>query len=73
MSFQQRSQPSYGGCDSFFVQSDDGLYPTAEHRREQDWHVAHVQHLQIEEELSKHTAMEYQEEILAHMHCMEVN
>ena len=72
MSFPQHPQPRYGGCDSFFVQSDDDLYSVAERNRERARAIARVQHRQIGEDLSKLTAMEYQEDILDHMEFMEV-
>lgn len=72
MSFSQHSQPRYGGCESFFVQSDDDMYSLAERNRERARAIARVQHRQIGEDLSKLTAMEYQEDILDHMELMEV-
>jgi len=74
MSFPQHSQPPrFGGCDSFFVQSEDDTFTAAEHHRERARAIARVHHRQLGQELSKLTAMDYQEDILDHMEFMEVS
>jgi len=71
MSFVQHPPPRYGNCDTFFVQSDEDAYSVAERNRERARAIARVQHRQLGQELSKLTAMEYQEDILDHMEYME--
>jgi hypothetical protein len=72
MAYLQQSQ--YGHCDSYFVESqDDGIYAARAEARERARAVARMQQRVMAEDLSKLTANEYQEDILAHMEYMEVS
>ena len=71
----QPTFPSYGYCDSYFVDShddDEGLFARAAAERERQRGVAKLRHKALAEELSRATADEYQEDILDHMERMEV-
>ena len=71
----QPTFPSYGYCESYFVDShddDEGLYARAAAERERQRGVAKLRHKALAEELSRATADEYQEDILDHMERMEV-
>ncbi|KAF2741284.1 G1/S-specific cyclin CLN2 [Polyplosphaeria fusca] len=71
MAYQQ-SQPRYGHCDSYFVEShDDGFYAIRAEARERARAIAKLQQRAIADELSKLTADEYQEDIMEHMEYME--
>ncbi|CAI6335708.1 unnamed protein product [Periconia digitata] len=68
----QKSQPRYGHCDSYFVESqEDGIYAARAEARERARAIARMQQRAIAEELSRLTADEYQEDVLAHMEYME--
>lgn len=71
MAYQQ-TQPRYGHCDSYFVESnDDGLFAIRAEQRERARAIARMQQRAIAEELSRVTADEYQEDIMDHMEHME--
>lgn len=75
MAFQQQQQmPSYGYCDSYFVEShddDSGVYARAAAEREKIRAIAKARQRQIAAELSHLTAEEYEDDILDHMEFME--
>jgi len=75
MAFQQQQQmPTYGYCDSYFVENhddDDGVYARASAEREQTRLIAKTRQRQIAAELSHLTAEEYEDDILDHMEFME--
>ncbi|KAF2270848.1 hypothetical protein CC78DRAFT_450408 [Lojkania enalia] len=73
MAYQQPSQSRYGHCDSYFVEQaqDDGIYAIRAEKRERDRAIARMQQRAIAEELSKLTAMEYQDDVMEHMEHME--
>lgn len=73
-SFQtQYSKPTYGSCDSYFVESvDDGLYAQRAREREVARHTARQRQRELAEDLSRVTSEDYQEDILAHMEHIEV-
>lgn len=67
--------PTYGYCDSYFVEShddDEGIYARAAAERERQRGVARLQQKALAEELTQVTANEYQEDILHHMEAMEL-
>jgi hypothetical protein len=69
----QRQYPSYGNCESFFVENDDqGIYAQAAAERENARQIGKMRQKAIAEELSRATAEEYQEDVLDHMEHMEV-
>jgi len=75
MAFQQQQQlPSYGYCDSYFVENhddDDGVYARASAERERTRLINKARERQIAAELSHLTAEEYEDDILDHMELME--
>ncbi len=81
MDFQHHFQPqpvfpSYGYCDSYFVDNhddDDGSYSRAAAERERQRSIAKQRQRALAEELSRSTADEYQEDVLDHMEIMEVS
>lgn len=73
MAYPQQTQPRYGHCDSYFVESqDDGIYAARAEARERARAIARMQQRAIAEDLSRLTADEYQDDVLAHMEYMEV-
>ncbi|PVH92925.1 hypothetical protein DM02DRAFT_542602 [Periconia macrospinosa] len=71
MAYQQ-TQSRYGPCDSYFVESqDDGIYAARAEARERARAIARMQQRAIAEDLSRLTADEYQDDVLAHMEYME--
>jgi hypothetical protein len=73
MAYQQQTQPRYGHCDSYWVEShDDGVYAMRAEARERQRAIARMQQRTIAEELSRLTAEEYQEDVMQHMIHMEV-
>lgn len=75
MAYTQQPFQPYGYCDSYFVDNhddDDGMYARAAAERENLRGVARLRQKALAEELSRHTAIEYQEDILQHMERMEV-
>ncbi|KAF2275886.1 uncharacterized protein EI97DRAFT_59459 [Westerdykella ornata] len=69
---QQPSQPRYGHCDTFFVESDqDGIYAARAEVRERARAIARMQQRAMAEDLSRATADEYQDDIMDHMEYME--
>lgn len=75
MAFNPAHFQPYGHCDSYFVENhddDDGLYARAAVERETQRGVARLRQKALAEELSRHTASEYQEDFLKHMERMEV-
>lgn len=73
MAYQQYTQPRYGHCDSYFVEShEDGVYAMRAEARERHRAVSRMQQRAIAEELSRLTADEYQEDVMQHMMHMEV-
>lgn len=73
MAYQQ-TQPRYGHCDSYFVEShDDGVFAVRAEQRERARAIARMQQRALAEELSRVTADEYQEDIMDHMEQMEVS
>ncbi|KAF1810360.1 hypothetical protein P152DRAFT_379143, partial [Eremomyces bilateralis CBS 781.70] len=72
MPFRQSSYGQYVPCDSFFVESDeDALYAAREQQRRRTRAIAEMQQRTMGQELSKLTAEEYQDDVLAHMVQME--
>ncbi|ORY19726.1 G1/S-specific cyclin CLN2 [Clohesyomyces aquaticus] len=72
MAYQQPTQPRYGHCDSYFVEShDDGIYVARAEARERARAIARMQQRALAEELSRMTSEEYQEDIMDHMEHME--
>ncbi|KAF2814861.1 uncharacterized protein BDZ99DRAFT_185859 [Mytilinidion resinicola] len=68
----QRYPSRYGQCDSFFVDCpDEGLYVQRATERERARNIAKMQQRVIQEDLSRMTREEYQEDILDHMEHME--
>ncbi|KAF2103068.1 hypothetical protein NA57DRAFT_31494 [Rhizodiscina lignyota] len=70
MAFPQQ-YPRYGQCDSFFVESEDGLAAIRAEERERSRVVSRMRQRSMAEELSRATAEEYQEDVLDHMERME--
>lgn len=69
-----RPFPSFGYCDSYFVEShddDDGIYARAALERERTRNVAKIRQKALAEDLSRTTADEYYEDVLDHMEYME--
>lgn len=69
------SHGSYGYCNSYFVENhddDEGIFARAAAERERQHGVAKLRQRALAEELSRHTAAEYQEDVLDHMEYMEV-
>jgi hypothetical protein len=64
--------PRYGQCDSYFTESDDGIYANRAEARERARALGRIRQRALAEELSRATAEEYQEDILEHMEFMEV-
>ena len=63
----------YGGCDSFFIETDEGrLFTRREDVQEKARADAQAKQRVIGGELSRITAEEYQDDILDHMQHMEV-
>ena len=80
MAFQpfqpQQAFPSYGYCDSYFVENhddDDGLYARAAAEREQQRDIARHRQKMLADTLSRITAEDYQDDMLSHMQRMEVS
>lgn len=72
MAYQQ-TQPRYGHCDTYFVDSnDDGVYAARAEARERQRAISRMRQRAIAEELTRITADEYQEDIMDHMEYMEV-
>lgn len=68
-----RQLPTYGYCDTFFVEGDDeGVYARAAAERENARQIGKLRQKALAEELSRATAEEYQEDVLDHMEHMEV-
>ncbi|PNS21905.1 G1/S-specific cyclin CCN1 [Sphaceloma murrayae] len=70
----QHPMPSYGFCDSYFVENhddDDGVYARAAADRERTRAINRARSRQFAEELSRLTADEYEEDVLDHMEHME--
>lgn len=68
--------PSYGYCDSYFVDNhddDEGVYARAIAERDRQRAFAKLRQKALADELSRATADEYQEDILDHMERMEVS
>jgi hypothetical protein len=66
---------SYGQCDSFWVEGDDGLdglFAARAAAREQKRRDDRQRELAFAEQLSKLTAEEYTDDVLSHMLEMEV-
>lgn len=73
MAHFSRSQPRYGQCDSYFVESeDDSIYLIRAEQRERARAIARMQQRALAEELSKITSDEYKSDIMVHMEKMEV-
>lgn len=82
MDFQQQQQPqqpqpapTYGFCDSYFVDSHDdteGMFARAAAERERQRGLAKQRQKELAQNLSQLTAEEYQEDVLDHMEFMEV-
>ncbi|KAF2007221.1 G1/S-specific cyclin CLN2 [Amniculicola lignicola CBS 123094] len=71
MAYHQPTQPRYGHCESYFVESDEGVYAIRAEARERARSIARLHQRAIAEELSRLTADEYQEDIMDHMENME--
>ncbi|KAH8710184.1 hypothetical protein GQ44DRAFT_731184 [Phaeosphaeriaceae sp. PMI808] len=72
MAYHQQTQPRYGQCDSYWVEShDDGVYAMRAEARERQRAIARMQQRALGEELSRLAADEYQEDIMQHMLHME--
>ncbi|PSK50383.1 G1/S-specific cyclin CCN1 [Elsinoe australis] len=75
MAFQQQSSmPSYGYCESYFVENhddDNGVYARAAADRERASAINRARSRQFAEELSRLTADEYEDDVLDHMEQME--
>jgi len=73
MAAPARNFPSFGYCDSYFVENhdDEGIYVRAAAERERARNVAKLRQKSLAEELSRLTADEYQEDVLDHMEHME--
>ena len=62
----------YGNCDSFFEEVDNGIYAIRAEARERKRAIARIHQRALAEQLSRITALEYEEDILDHMERMEV-
>ena len=74
MAFPISQAPTYGYCESYFVENhddDNGTYARAAADRERSRAIAKVRQRQIAAELSHLTAEEYEDDILDHMEAME--
>lgn len=74
MAFQPQQIPSYGYCESYFVQNhddDDGVYARAAADQERARAHAKARQREFAAELSQLTADEYEDDILDHMERME--
>lgn len=74
MAYPHCAPPSYGHCDSYFVESHDdgnGVYARAAAERERHQQASRVRQKAMAHDLSLATAEEYQEDILDHMEHME--
>lgn len=73
MAFQHHTQSRYGGCDSYFVESqEDAVFAARAEARERARFLAREQQRVIAEELSRLTSDEFSEDVLDHMETMEV-
>lgn len=73
---QHQPFPGYGYCDSYFVdnhEDDDGTFARVAAERERARSAAKLRQKALADELSRHTAEEYQDDILEHMERMEVS
>ena len=71
---QYQPNLTYGHCDTYFVEAadDHGIYAQRAAARDQARKINHERQLELGDELSKITSVEYQDEILRHMQSMEV-
>ena len=80
MAFQQQFQPqpsypTYGYCESYFVEShddDDGIYARAAAERECQRDIARQRQKVLADKISRITAEDYQTDVLSHMERMEL-
>jgi hypothetical protein len=73
MAYQQ-TQPRYGHCDSYFVDShDEDVYAARAEARERQRAIARMRQRALAEDLTRLTADEYQDDIMDHMEFMEVS
>jgi hypothetical protein len=72
----RKPEQSYGQCDSYFVENhedDDGAYARVQAEKERARSIARLRQKALADDLSRATAAEYQDDVLAHMERMEVS
>ena len=74
MAFQQPQPSTFQPCDSYFVETYDQEYaPARLSAKEHAKLIARERQYAMADEMSRAVSDEYQDDILAHMHAMDVS